>query len=155
MHQQQQQQQQNGNAWGDVLAKKPWNAGGVFMCAKLTNDFRGYGYNLSIWPEAELFQSGVENHTHTCSPTELECVGVLMSWTIKYTLSDQKNINLISAGTHCGWEPSGTPCRGSHEWIWLCGRWCFAVFLAFTSAEFISKVFYGLDIGIVGFGSLA
>lgn len=48
MHPQQQQHQQNGNAWGDVLAKKPWNAGGVFMCAKLTNDFCGYGYNLSI-----------------------------------------------------------------------------------------------------------
>ena len=48
MHQHQQQEQQNGNAWGDVLAKKPWNAGGVFMCAKVTNDFCGYGYNLGI-----------------------------------------------------------------------------------------------------------
>lgn len=38
--QQQQTLQQNGNAWGNVLAeeKKKWNAGGVFMCAKLTND---------------------------------------------------------------------------------------------------------------------
>lgn len=48
MQQQQQQQRQNENAWGDILAEKPWNAGGVFMCAKLTNAFCGYGYYLRI-----------------------------------------------------------------------------------------------------------
>lgn len=32
--------------------------------------------------------------THTWSQTGLECVAVLMSWTIKYTLGDQTNINL-------------------------------------------------------------
>lgn len=43
MQQQQQQQQQNEGAWGDVLAKKLWNAGGIFMSTELTNDFPDYG----------------------------------------------------------------------------------------------------------------
>lgn len=55
---------------------------------------------ISVFDQRLSCSSQALKITDTCAQTELECVAVLMSWTIKYTLSDQKNTNLFSV-THC------------------------------------------------------
>lgn len=79
---QQRQPQQNGNAWGDVLAKKKKKRGMqvVYLCAQSWQMTSVFMDTISVFDQRLSCSSQAlkKYHAHTCAEAELECVAVLM-----------------------------------------------------------------------------